>query len=99
MKLLNLHTDLVGKLCKLTEMGVILEKEYHELYGIGSVYTAERLLWWHNQTIEKYRILLMFINEPPMTIYGKTFYCVKEIGNGSNGDWYWFTLDQLMICE
>jgi hypothetical protein len=92
------HTDMIGKIAKLTERGVLLEKEYVDLFGIGNEIFAKLL---HQYCYEggKYEISFMFIDEPPFKKNGVTWFCLKEVGMGVSGDWYWFTLNQLMICQ
>lgn len=97
LKVAHLHTDLIGKLCKLTPMGVVLEKQYEELLGIGNPYNAELLYHYHQEG--KYQLLLIFVDEQPWVFHGHIFFCVKDIGNGAMEDYHWFTLDQLIICE
>lgn len=77
-------------------MGVNLEREHERLFKIGNYHKAECIYYW---CFNQKDYALMFIDELPIIKFTKTWYCVKEIGDDTNGDWYWFTLDQLMICE
>lgn len=92
------HTHLIGKTCKVTKWGVVLAKEYEQLLGIGS-HTVTYRLEEYGQIGGRYEISLMFIDEPPERRNGVTFYCLKEIGPESSGDWHWLSLDQIIICE
>lgn len=92
------HTYLIGKIAKLTEFGVLLAAEYVELFNIGNESTTRQIHYFCN-TPGKYQMSLMFINQEPFTKLGKTWYCLKEVGVGVMGDWHWYTLDQLIICE
>ena len=98
LRVADTHTDLIGKLAKLTELGVELEAEYEQLFGIGSYNRARETYYYCNRG-GRYAMTLMFIDEPPYTCNGVTWYCLKEVGVGVMGDWHWFTLDQLMICS
>ena len=82
LRIADLHTHLVGKICKLTEFGVELEKEYVELFGIGNVYKAMSIYYFCHMG-GKYEMSLIFINEKPYSKNGVTWYCVKEIGKVS----------------
>jgi hypothetical protein len=97
MRIVDLHTDLIGKICMITEVGVALEKEYEKMYGIGNYYAAQQL--FHFNYHSKYKYVLMFIDEKPFTKFNETWFCVKEVGEHSNGDMHWYTLNQLIICE
>lgn len=97
LRISNEHTFLIGKIAKLTEFGVRLEAEYCNLFGFGNVRKAELLLAYMHH--EKYEVSLIFIDEPPVKNLDQTWFCLKEIGKGCFGDWHWFTLDQLIICE
>lgn len=98
MRICDLHTDLIGKICKVTEFGVELQKEYADLFGIGSVFITNRL-FEYCQLEGKNKVSLIFIDEKPIIKNGVVFYALKEIGKYTNGDYYWFSLNQLMICE
>jgi hypothetical protein len=41
----------------------------------------------------------MFIDEKPIKRNGVIWYCLKEVGKYSTGDYYWFTLNQVLICS
>ena len=92
------HTDLIGKLAKLTAFGVELEAEYERLFGVGS-YSSARETYYYCHRGGRYEMALIFIDQPPERRNGVTWYCLKEVGVGVMGDWHWFTLDQLMICS
>lgn len=94
----GIHTELIGKLAKLTEQGVILEQEYEYLFGMGNYEKAIHNHYYH-YCGGRYELKLMFIDEPPFSIAGQTWYCLKEVGTGCHGDYFWYTLDQLMICD
>lgn len=94
----NDHTPLIGKIAKLTSFGVQLEKEYEKLLEIGNSHIAKRI-HYYNHCGGRYETKLIFIDEPPFEYAGVKFYCLKEIGTGANGDWYWFSMNQLIICE
>lgn len=97
MRAFYLDKELVGKICKITMLGCQLEKEYEEMFGIGDYRRACFCHWRHQPG--KYQMLFMFIDQKPVKKHGLTWYCVKEIGNGVMGDWHWYTLDQLIICD
>src|ERR1700741_3588112 len=92
------HEHLIGKICKLSERGVQLEYEYEKIFGIGNGDHA-RLNHFLCHMGGRYEMSLMFIGEQPYIKNGVVWYCVKEIGEGVLGDWYWYTLNQLVICE
>lgn len=94
LRISDIHTEYLGKTCKLTDYSVILEKEFELLFGIGNVEVAQRLYDYCMQD----RIRLIFVDEKPVKMYGLTFFCLKEIGKDGNGDLHFFTLEQLMIC-
>lgn len=94
----DLHSELVGKICKLTEHGLAMEQEYKELFGIGNYESARRLFYYCYES-GKNELSLMFVKEKPIKQNGCIWYCMKEIGRGSTGDYYWFTLNQVMICS
>ena len=97
-ELSTIHKPLLGKLAKLTEFGVDLEKEYEELFGIGNYYQALHLCYYcHSKG--KYEISLMFIDETPIKRGGVLWYYLKDVGKYAEGNYYLFTLNQLMICS
>jgi len=98
MKIVYDHYLLVGKLAVITDFGLLLEKEYKKMFGIGNA-SAYKTLLRYCKDDGKYKIRLMFIDEKPINKENLTFFCLKEIGKGTHGDWYWFTLDQLIICD
>ncbi len=98
LRVYDLHTDLIGKICKLTSFGVELEREYEQLFGIGNYNQAE-MIYGYCHRGGKHEMSLMFIDEPPVRRNGVIWFCVKETGVGVSGDWLWYTLDQLMICS
>jgi hypothetical protein len=98
LRVSDLHTELIGKICKLTDFGVELEKEYEQLFKTGN-YQSARILFEYCQRKDKYELSLMFIDEKPFERCGVVWYCLKEIGKYSGGDYYWFTLNQVIICE
>lgn len=92
------HDWLVGKVCKLSILGVELEKEYYEMFSIGNYEKAKQ--------IHKYcydfgttELNLIFIDQDPFVRGAITWYCLKEIGKTYCGNWHWYTLNQLIICE
>lgn len=93
------HTHLIGKTCKLTKFGIELEKEYSEQFGIGNPQTVKILFEYGQMVNSDFEIRLMFIDEKPMSNYGLTWFCLKEVGKYSSGDYHWFTLEQLVICS
>lgn len=98
LRVADLHTHLIGKICKLTEFGVELEKEYEQLFKRGNSQSAMQIFYFCHRG-GRYEMSLMFIDQPPFTKDNNTWYCVKEVGVGVMGDWHWYTLNQLMICE
>jgi hypothetical protein len=98
LRISDIHTTFIGKICKLTSIGVEIEKEYEKLFGIGNYFTAERLFYYCHSNNEN-KLILIFIDEKPITKHGLTWFCLKEIGNNSANDYYWFTLDQIVICN
>ena len=97
LRVVDKHTDFIGQIAKVTEFGAELEKEYEEVFGIGNYHVAKRT---HGYCYMggRYEMSLMFIDEPPFSRDGVTWYCLKEVGVGVTGDWHWYTLNQLMIC-
>lgn len=98
LRIADEHTSLIGKIAKLTEMGVILEKEYEELFQIGN-YGKAQIINHYCYTDTRYEMHLCFVDEKPIKRNGVTWFCVREIGTGTSGDLHYFTLNQLMICE
>ena len=98
LRIINDHTPLIGKLAKLTAMGLHLEQEYQTLFEVGNYFKAQ-LIHYYCYLQNKYEINLIFIDEAPIKRDGLTWFCLKEIGNGVHGDYHWFTLDQLMVCN
>ena len=98
IRVYDLHTNLIGKVCKLTSFGVELEKEYDKLFGIGNPYQAQILFEYCHRS-DKNELSLMFIDEKPIARNGVVWYCLKEIGKNSSGDYHWFTLNQVVICS
>lgn len=96
----GLHLQLVGKLAVLTEFGVELSEQYRILYDVGNPESDLNILKWC-QDLGKYKVRLIFIDEPSIKVGNLRFFCLKEVGVGIGkyGDWHWFTLDQLMICD
>jgi thymidine kinase len=99
LQISDIHTDLVGKLCKITSFGIELEKEYVQLFGVGNVHTAQMAHLYCYNSSEKYAIKLMFIDEVPFFKNGMTWYFLKSVGKYANGDYYLYTLDQLLISD
>lgn len=93
------HTHLIGKTCKLTKFGIELEKEYSEQFGIGNPQIVQILFEYGQMVNSDFEIRLMFVDEKPMSNYGLTWFCLKEVGKYSSGDYHWFTLEQLVICS
>ena len=98
LRLFDFHTELIGKVCKLTSFGVELEKEYEKVFGLGN-YNSTYILFDYCYCKNKYELSLMFIDEKPIKINGVVWYCLKEIGRYATGNYYWFTLNQVMICS
>jgi hypothetical protein len=95
----DLHTDLIGKIAKPTLFGVELAGKYKEMFGIGpSKWHAERTHFFCTRG-GPYEMALMFIDEPPVTRNGVTWYILEEVGVDVMGDWHMYTLDQLIICD
>lgn len=94
----NLPPEFIGKICKITAFGVELEKEYEQLFGIGN-YNSALLLFEYCYCNNNSELNLMFIDEVPITRNGVTWYCMKEVGKYASGDYYWYTLNQVMICK
>lgn len=95
---LNSSVPLLGCIAKLTEFGVELEKEYEKTFGIGSYNRAFRI-WYYCHLEGRYQMSLMFIDQQPYVKNGVKFYCLKEVGVGVMGDWHWFSLNQLIVCN
>lgn len=85
------HKKHVGRIGKLTELGVELEAEYVNLFGLGYVDIATRIF----RFCKYFDMFLVLIDEPPFKRNGVVWYCFKLIGKDSTDDWYWFTLDQI----
>lgn len=60
LRIYDLHTELIGKICKLTSFVVELEKEYEQVLGIGNHHSAQTL-FAYCQCGNKYELSLMFI--------------------------------------
>lgn len=99
IRILDTHSPLIGKIAKLTDFGVELEKEYQDLFGVGNYASAFHLHQYHSKDFGKYQLMLMFIDERPINRNGVVWYCLKEIGKYATGDYFWFTLNQLIICN
>ena len=97
-RILDLHTEFIGKIAKTTSFGLVLEKEYEKIFNVGNEYKFDRLHYYCHLK-NKYELSLIFIDEKPITKNGVTWFCLKEIGNGCNGDWHWLTLNQITVCE
>ena len=97
-ELSTIHKPLLGKLAKLTKTGVYLEEEYQKLFGIGN-YWQTMTLFYYCHSNDRYEISFVFIDEKPIRRGGVIWYCLKEIGEYSEGNYYWFTLNQLIICS
>lgn len=95
---LHSHTSLIGSVAKVSEFGVELAKEYESYLGIGSYDNTYRT-WQFCHMGGRYEMSLMFISEPPFIEKGVKFYCLKEVGAGVGGDWHWYSLNQLVICN
>lgn len=98
MNIVRGHEDYIGKIAKLTKFGVELEKEYEELFNIGN-YGMAQFINYYCYLGGRYELSLMFIDEAPIHRNGIELFCLKEIGNGVMGDWHWYTLNQLIVCE
>jgi len=98
MQIVDEHTEFIGKISKITEFGIELEGEYEKLFNVGNLSKAQ-MIYYYCYMGGRYEISLMFIDEPPIKRNGVTWFCLKEIGTGNNGDLHWFTLNQLLICD
>jgi hypothetical protein len=93
------QTPYVGRLAKPSPLFRVLCAKYLELFGTGiSDYYAERLEWecsrgGPNETT------LMFVDEPPYTANGFTYFFLEAIGKDTMGDWHMLTLDQIILCQ
>lgn len=97
MRITDDHTPLIGRLAKITELGVVLENEYKALFGFGSPHCAQTLYYYcHNRG--KKQVYLLFIDKKPFKTDGLTWFCLKEVGIDASGDYHWLTLDQLIVC-
>lgn len=92
------HMHLIGQIAKVTERGVLLAKEYEDILKIGLA-DSTRKIYEYCYAQGKNEISLMFINERPVKVGGVIFYCLKEIGHNVHGDWHYYSLNQLMICN
>ena len=95
LRLHDLHTEHIGKICKLTSFGVELEKEYELLFGIGNHYSALMLFDFCNNN----EVRLMFVDEKPFSREGVIWYCLKDVGKYSEVNYHWFTMNQILICS
>lgn len=98
MNLHEPHKWLVGKIAKLHYSAIEIERGYMSNIGIGNVHKVE-LMYWQQHSRGKYETSLMFVDEPPFRQKGVVFYCLQEIGKEAFGDWHWFSLEQLIICN
>ena len=99
MRVADLHTDLIGRICKLNQMAVPLEREYEIIFGFGNAHIVEDLFWLQEKHCSK--IAFIFIDEKPFTKDKETWFCIKEFSTTNkkvNGDYHWLTLNQLIIC-
>lgn len=94
---INTHTELIGKICKITRFGVELQKEYKRLFGIGSHYVA-KTLFDYCYSGNEYELSLVFTQDAPIRRNGVVFYCLKEVGEHSSGEYHWLSLNQIIIC-
>lgn len=92
------HSYLIGKIAKTSPLAVELEVEYERLFEVGNVNQIQ-MIDYYCHCGGRYELSLIFLDEPVYKKKGMTWYCLKDIGTGASGDWYWLTLDQLIICE
>ena len=88
----------IGKIAKLTEFGVLLSKEYEAIFHFGNPLVDESVNYYCHCG-GRYEISLMFVDEAPEKRNELTWWCLKEIGIGASGDYHWYTLDQLIMCN
>ena len=98
MRLIEEHSWLIGKVAKLHSSAGAIEQGYTEAIGIGDVDKIDKL-YWRCHCGGPYEISFMFVDEQPFRRLGVVFYCLQEIGNGVFGDWHWFSLEQLIVCD
>lgn len=98
MRIYDLHNSLIGKVCKLTKFGLELEKEYEKLFRVGNYMSSLNVYMYCHDSVE-YEMWLIFVDESPIVKDGVVWYCLKEIGYESTGDYRWYTLNQVMICS
>lgn len=98
IRLIPEYKWLVGKLAKLSKDAHHIELGYLDNIGIGNPDKISELIYQCYRN-DEYQIKFMFVNEPPFKKMGVEFYCLQEIGNVVFGDWYFFSLEQLIICN
>lgn len=88
-----MHEALIGKIAKLHSNAGLLARAYAIEFDIPDLSEATRDAY-------EMEALYMFSEEPPTINRGLTLYCLREIGDETwHGDYKWFTLDQLILCQ
>jgi hypothetical protein len=100
LRVVDEHTQYIGKLAKPAPLYRALEKEYRALFGVGlSDYSAEMLEWSCHREEVKMQVTLIFVDEPPTKRHGLTWFFLREIGSDASGDLHMMTLDQIILCS
>lgn len=86
---IHILTELDGKICRLTQDAPYIDKAFKHNWC-----QTKRLLIFQ----EIYDLKFMFIDEQPFWKHNHWWYCIKEIGKEADDNWYWYSLNQLMIC-
>ena len=92
------HKPYLGKLAKPGPLYRTLVKEYRALFGVGESDYAAEMLEWACGREGSFEVTLLFIDEAAISRGGITWFCLKAIGKDGNGDYYYLTLDQLVLC-
>lgn len=80
--------QVLGKTCRLNRYA----QGINRASGF-SAREAENLISWQ----ESHGLTFVFIDEAPVWHGNRWLYCIAELPDLEN--WYWFYLDQLLICE
>lgn len=85
---MHILPDLVGKIAHLHPMAAKYDPK--DSYSINKY---DQLLFFQN--VHDCRMFFRFINESPYFTFNTWHYCLED---SELKDWYWFTLNQLIIC-
>jgi hypothetical protein len=97
IRLTDTHTPLLGQLAKITRLGVSLEANISNCSALGVFTRPGGCITTVTIGANAPCACCLSMSRPSG---GETLpgFCLKEVGQDSTGDWYWYTLDQLLIC-